>query len=150
MRHELNIDNLIDRDGVWGSLTYDDDDMPTTDAVQRCIELLGEGWKEYQGWEDNRVQVAAHAVSTLDDAIRMLQHYRKALEAIVVPHLLIEDATENLAAKLLQRPLTREDLTSALVRIDAANKQRGTFGEREDFAHSLITAAFAPPTKDNA
>lgn len=150
MRHELNIDNLVERDGPWGDLTFADDYMAVTDGVQRCIEIMGEGWKDYAGWSDDPFDVANHITATLDEAIRLLRTYRDAFEAAVPPQLSLDHVNERLTDTLKERPLTHADLVTAVSNMAAANQRRAKFKHPEDIIHILVTAAFAPPTKENA
>lgn len=150
MRHELNIDNLIERDGPWGDLTFADDYMEVTEGVQRCIEIMGAGWKDYADWTDDPFDVAKHITETLNEAIRLLRVYRDAFEATVPPQASIDHVNERLADTLKERPLTHADLVLAVSNLAAANAARAKFKHPEDIIHILITAAFAPPTKENA
>ena len=146
---DLNIDNLIDPDGVWGELTFTDDYMAVTDGVQRCIEIMGEGWKDYAEWGEQ--DVATHVLDTLNQAIRLLTKYRDAFDAVVPPQVVLDRVHERLADTLKERALTANDLQLAVANMTAANRQRAKLQQPEERIHNLITAAFAPSTtKENA
>ena len=141
----LNFTNLVPDeleadlgDQPWGDLLYDDSCLISSYAAQACLKELATSWNDDHGQDRKFV------LNTLDLTLSLLATWRKAFEAVVLTEDMLDEAAEELAARMAEGRLSPSELIVVAQRLDRVTKARAMTYFSESEIRALVKAAFTP------